>query len=558
MTALSDAPDVWGEGQLLAFSGIDGPTSWAEPLVLHTASEPGSLDVKLPVGAAVRVEEMPALTFSLVLGDAIVADSGRGPFRLAFLDNGTLAGELPEGIRLAGADDTALASGRPMVLGSGRGLILSAAQRGRRIAIATARDDATGAIGRALSADLDRAIAERSRFVMGCGLPDGVSPGRTRLLRKAASVMKVNTHSPNGAIGRRWSTPDRWPHEHMWLWDSAFQAVGMACLDPLLAQDILLAMLEQAEDSGFLPHTIQPDGRRSVITQPPILAWAALEVLNRGGDTAWAAECLPYLSGYLRWIRENRDQNGNGIPEWYIEGSPLCRSGESGQDNSSAYDEAVLLDAPDFAAYLCNDCRCLGEIARRLDDGSLAHECEVVADSLVESVNAVLWREEEGIYKHRDFDGRFIRPKTAAGLLPLLAGIPDAAQAQALRDHLRDPRGFAAPFPVPSEALGSGTFCKDMWRGPTWININVLIWLGLRRYGLAGDAACLREKTLAEVERWYEATGCLYEYYDALGVTPPHGLDRKQRLVSGQGMSPISDYHWTAAMVVLLLHSGSD
>ena len=49
MTSFTDALNIWGIGQLLAFSGIDGPTSWVEPLVLHTGTEPGSLDVKLPV-----------------------------------------------------------------------------------------------------------------------------------------------------------------------------------------------------------------------------------------------------------------------------------------------------------------------------------------------------------------------------------------------------------------------------------------------------------------------------------------------------------------------------
>jgi len=46
--------------------------------------------------------------------------------------------------------------------------------------------------------------------------------------------------------------------------------------------------------------------------------------------------------------------------------------------------------------------------------------------------------------------------------------------------------------------------------------------------------------------------GCLFEFYDSLGVTSPRGLDRKQRLISGRGMAPISDYHWTAALTAAL------
>ena len=76
---------------------------------------------------------------------------------------------------------------------------------------------------------------------------------------------------------------------------------------------------------------------------------------------------------------------------------------------------------------------------------------------------------------------------------------------------------------------------------------------GLKRYGFAEEASMLAEKTLAEIQRWYEADGCIWEYYDSLAVTSPRWLDRKQRLISGDGIAPISDYHFTAALAVALM-----
>jgi hypothetical protein len=32
------------------------------------------------------------------------------------------------------------------------------------------------------------------------------------------------------------------------------------------------------------------------------------------------------------------------------------------------------------------------------------------------------------------------------------------------------------------------------------------------------------------MQRWHEPTGCLFEYDDGLGVTPPGALDGEQRL----------------------------
>lgn len=102
-------------------------------------------------------------------------------------------------------------------------------------------------------------------------------------------------------------------------------------------------------------------------------------------------------------------------------------------------------------------------------------------------------------------------------------------------------------------SVDSGTFCKDMWRGPTWINTNFLVIRGLRRQGLNSQAQRLRDVTLEHVARWYRRTGCLWEFYDSLGVTPPSELDRKRRLSTGGKMGPISDYGWTAALALRML-----
>jgi neutral trehalase len=85
------------------------------------------------------------------------------------------------------------------------------------------------------------------------------------------------------------------------------------------------------------------------------------------------------------------------------------------------------------------------------------------------------------------------------------------------------------------------------------MNLSYLIVLGLRRYGLCAEAEALKENLLDTVQTWYEREGCLFEYYDALGLTSPRGLDRKQRLSSGKGIAPICDYHWTAAVTAALL-----
>jgi glycogen debranching enzyme len=542
-------PDVWGPGQLLAMSGVDGPTNWAQPFVLATGASPASLEVRLPVAARISFSATQEIVWERILGDVLIGHTSHGVFGAAFADHHTLIGQVPLGAVMH-VDDTPVGESPALVAGDGEARLFAFQWDDRWALMLRFADEVPAETSHA---SVEQIVAARSEFVLTRPMPSGLDADQTRLLRKAISVMKVNVHSPNGEILRRWSTPDRWPHQHMWLWDSAFHAVGMSTIDPALAQDEILAMLEAVDESGMLPHMVQADGHTSKITQPPILAWATLHVLDHGGDPDWARQCLPLLTRYLEWDLAHRDQNGNGIPEWFIEGNPLCRCGESGQDNSSVYDKAVLLDAPDFGAFLCNDFRCLADIAERLDESAAAGRARDLSDKTAAAIEQLLWSEEHELYCHRTFDGQHVPVKTISGFMPLFAGIPSPDRAAALVSHLENPSTFGAPAPVPSESLDSGTYCKDMWRGPTWMNLSYLVVLGLRRYGYTQQAQVLKGKMLDTVGRWYAETGCLYEYYDSLGVTPPGDLDRKQRLISGKGMAPISDYHWTAALTTALL-----
>jgi hypothetical protein len=93
------------------------------------------------------------------------------------------------------------------------------------------------------------------------------------LLAKCFSVMRVNTHSAGGAFRRRWSTPDRVPHQHCWLWDSVFHSLAMNHFDARLAWEFLAAVLDAQQADGMISHWVRANGQRSAITQPPLLAW---------------------------------------------------------------------------------------------------------------------------------------------------------------------------------------------------------------------------------------------------------------------------------------------
>jgi hypothetical protein len=549
---MDNLPNVWGDGLLFAFSGMDGETSWSHPMVALTQSEPVGVcfpwyDVTLHFGEGVRVEEVRLAGSDVLDLDLVDSSSRTVALRLVCADRRNLVGMVTPSLTpyLEGPEEHTMALCTCQVAGGLR-FALALYAGGREVAHAQAEA--------ALTLDFERLCADRVAFYDRLPpLPSETDAEMARLYAKACGVLKVNTMSPEGKIAHRWTTPDRWPHRHMWLWDSAFHAPACARIDPGWGQDALLAVLGTQYDDGFIAHMMTPTDT-SRITQPPILAWACWQVYRVSQDRSFLEAAYPALCRYLEWDMCNRDWNGSGLMGWLIEGEPKCRSGESGMDNSSRFDGQGPWDSVDLNAYAVSDMRHLALIAGELGNGAEAVQWDGRAAALGARMNRLLWDEESGFYYDRSVDGDLLRLKSNAGFLPLFAGVASPEQAQRLVGHL-NPAEFWSPFPVPTIALDEPSHEPDMWRGPTWINVNGLIRLGLERYGYHDLSQELRRRTLTEIGRWYETSGCLYEFYDCQGEIPPPLLRRKGApgKAGGTGFGVISDYGWTAAWTVLML-----
>jgi neutral trehalase len=179
-------------------------------------------------------------------------------------------------------------------------------------------------------------------------------------------------------------------------------------------------------------------------------------------------------------------------------------------------------------------------------------------NEMVKLINHELWDEKSGFYYDNGPDGKLIKIKTEAGFTPLLAGVCNKQQAEALVKHLTNPDEFWRAFPVPSVSGDEPTFSDNMWRGPVWINYNYMIIEGLERYDYHDLAGELRRKTLDEIMRWYKEDGVVYEFYDSEGKTSPIFLHRKKlggpdvRRPTSLGTT-ICDYNWTAALFIDLM-----
>jgi len=177
--------------------------------------------------------------------------------------------------------------------------------------------------------------------------------------------------------------------------------------------------------------------------------------------------------------------------------------------------------------------------------------------AMSQAIQARLWNPAKRFYCDRDMDGNFIPVRAVSGFMPLLLEDVPPERVDALEQALLNPTAFGAACPIPSVALDEPTWSTDMWRGASWINMNVMTILGLRRHGRDAPARRLAEQTVAFVREAYERYGVVFEFYDASGQRPPMACDRKGP-VSGRydirsKYEVIRDYHWTAALCFALM-----
>lgn len=576
---MEDLASIWPQGGLFAFSGVDGDTLHAEPFVASGTCDGIGWEFWLTPRLAFRLAangkpvQQVKKSDGFCFGDCwrmhVTGKSATGSIEGAFLDRSSLV--------IQALFSKAVVEIRPSVQGhphgeasvfTGEGWWLALCEtppESRRVfSIAISYVDAEDAVNRAqaaLNADVNSVITRRAAFVSGVKPPEAAWGEARQAYYKAVSVMKVNMESAQSDIPCRWTTPDRMPHRHMWLWDSAFHSLGLQYLRADLAEDAIRAVFAKQRSDGKLLLAAQPGvpAREEEDTQPPILAWAVWRQYECTDNRQFVRACYPSLVTYIEWFERSR-RNDTGLYGWSIrtQDDPVrgARGGESGMDNSPRFDSVESMTAVDLSSYMAGEYRFLEKMARLLDKESEAVEWNRRRCRIAALANQLFWDDEDRFYYDLDPLGHFVPVKTTAGLTPLHARIPDRDQAEALRAHITNLTEFWAMLPVSSVSQDEEQFSNDMWRGPSWINMNLLLFYGLETYGFTEEAHALAHASVSEIVRWYLATGCLYEYYDALCETAPRDLPRKGApgTQGGVGFGVVADLNWTAAAYIHFCH----
>jgi hypothetical protein len=373
------------------------------------------------------------------------------------------------------------------------------------------------------------------------------------------------------------TSPDeyRW----QWFWNSCFHAVAMSHVDPELAVAELRTLFAAQEADGFMGHINFWDSRffgdlwgrvqssyawrqhHTALIQPPVLAQSVERVTEVVSDAWLAVEFLPQLDLYHQWLSENRAPDPDGL---LVSISPY----ESGMAQSPTFDEVLgmgkkpgrwnvglrsrWLDLrlsmrsyddgrlPVRGPFRVKDvlvntlyADSLSTMARlhhRHGQGAMATAYARKSDQITASIVGKMWDRGRGaFYGLYGPNGRRTSPTTVSSLMPLLLPeLPEEAARLIVERHLEDKDKFALPFPVPSVAVSEPTFDPRgeglIWRGPSWVNTNWLLWRGLRRHGFKEQAARLARQTV--------------------GMVAGHGLREFYHPYNGQGLGSKS-FGWS-------------
>ena len=555
--------DVWGYGQLFGYSALDGPNRYYNDFIGTLAAEKVAIRFELkewikvyfPVGENVR--------FSAVTSDMIDAQTDRGELFVTFADADTLVGYsfvLPQIIGEKVLSHT-ITWGVDVYHNEFDAIGVAARKENGlyKFAVHHSASIVEARSGANYYLDADLGELKKERYAYFEKLPKCKNPAYEKLYYKALAVNKVNVHSAEGKIPCRWTTPDRVPHRHMWLWDSVFHALSIVTYNHDLAKDAIRAVLSQQRKDGFISHMMNPTDC-SDVTQPQVLAWGVWSVYKKTGDKKFLKESVDTLEKYLEWDMEHRDKNGNGLLEWFTEPEDTnCRCGESGLDNSPRFDFDEDMDAVDFSVFAAHDALYLSYIFKELGEKAKSEKWEKIYVGIKDKINELMWDEEDGVYYDRLFDGHLSEVLTPVSFLPLFAGIPSKEQAERMIKVLTDKSLLWTEFPLSSVAKTHSTYSTDMWRGGVWLNYNYFIIKGLQNYGYNALATELRTKTLENVNKWFEKTGCIFEFYDPENKIAPLFCERKGKQPKIPDwrvhVHPISDFNWSASFTILLIQN---
>jgi hypothetical protein len=200
-----------------------------------------------------------------------------------------------------------------------------------------------------------------------------------------------------------------------------------------------------------------------------------------------------------------------------------------------------LVQDPLFIGILNQSNECLIKIGNYLKED--VSQLESWLKQTKKSMNEKLWDENRGVYNSYDLRNNEIIPTyTSSALMPIFGNISTKRQAAKIVETLKSER-FSGTSENPARWCSTYDLTRSdlnpqkYWRGPIWINMNWLLYNGLKQYGYLVEAEQVKNDALHYLENYG-----FIEYFNPF---------KKQEGRVGYGTD---NFSWSAALCIDFLN----
>lgn len=242
--------------------------------------------------------------------------------------------------------------------------------------------------------DLDTAIASAfNELVLAYLKP-------TASLPHASPVARRDTNTGFSRQSDGSGHPRAWGGQTAML--SYLAALGVASIDPALAQGVVRNYLAIQQNDGTIDGKPGLGGQRLGLMCAPILARLAWGVYQFTEDDAFLREVLPGLIKFFeRWLKF--DVDGDGLPEWQheIQTGYVYWPSFGGVQPWAENTDIEMVETPDLLAYLVSEAVSLQAIAGHLGESVQEQQIAQQAQKLQAALES-LWDGKRYVYRDRD------------------------------------------------------------------------------------------------------------------------------------------------------------
>lgn len=304
-----------------------------------------------------------------------------------------------------------------------------------------------------------------------------VPQGYEETLRAAAYLNWTCIVNDQGLLKRKAMYMSNANFPGVWSWDNAFNALALAGVDNELAWDQIQLLFDHQDKLGQIPGSISDTTIRWNFSKPPVQGLFVLKMMEKMTLTHEQLEKIfSQIEKHVQFYLGYKDYNEDGICEYH-------HGNDSGQDNSTVFKDADIIDSPDLTAFLIKSMDMLAVVAEKLNRTKEKEYWETEATRFTEKFCKYFLVDGLPVARYTR-NQEVIESKSILPLVSIIltSKLPEDARKKIIRTLTGT--SYLTQWGIATEAIDSPLYEEDAyWRGPIWAPTTLLFVEALEECG---------------------------------------------------------------------------